>query len=94
MAFSRILEVEVSSMKSRLDVRVDGLTGVENVSNCPYELQRLVEDQGLHCVFGRRDHRGVKPAVRCSSQAVLKEIEELQQVTSEMLRNHMRLTRQ
>ncbi|KAH8891478.1 hypothetical protein GQ53DRAFT_648395, partial [Thozetella sp. PMI_491] len=55
--FSRALTIPVRSMSSPLDVRIDGLSGPQHISNCPYELQKLVRDQGLDCVFGRKDHR-------------------------------------
>jgi hypothetical protein len=55
--FSRVLEMEVASIKSVLDLGMDGLAGQELLSNCPYRLLELVKDQGLDCVFGRKDHQ-------------------------------------
>jgi len=60
--FARAFEIQVGSMASSIDVRIDGLGGPEYISNCPYELQKLVQDQGLDCVFGRKDHRDLERA--------------------------------
>jgi hypothetical protein len=55
--FLRFLTIPVQSMLSVLDVSIDGLGGRLNISNCPYELRKLVRDQGLDCVFGRKDYQ-------------------------------------
>ncbi len=57
-AFTKILEMRVTSFSSKLDVKLDGISGQkESISNCPYELRKLVADQGLNCHFGTKDHR-------------------------------------
>jgi hypothetical protein len=44
-------------METAVDVRLgDQLIGEQSISNCPYKLGKLIEDQGLDCSFGRRDH--------------------------------------
>jgi len=57
--FTRVFTIPVRSMASVLDVRIDGIVGPQNIGNCPYSLGKLVMDQGLDCVFGRKDHRDV-----------------------------------
>lgn len=61
-AFSRQLDVQVESMDSILDIRLDSFKqGCHNISNCPYILKKLVYDQGLACHFGSADHRTERP---------------------------------
>jgi hypothetical protein len=58
IAFSRYIESSVTSLSDEMDVSIDGITGSSrSISNCPYKLQTLIEDQGLDCVFGHRDHK-------------------------------------
>lgn len=58
IAFSRYIEFSVTSLSDKIDVKIDGITKISrSISNCPYKLQSLIEDQGLDCVFGHRDHR-------------------------------------
>jgi hypothetical protein len=58
VAYSRIIDISVHSLNDVINVRLDGITRkVRNISNCPYKISDIVEDQGLHCVFGHRDHR-------------------------------------
>lgn len=57
--FTRVFTIPVRSMASVLDVRIDGIVGPQNIGNCPYTLRKLVMDQGLDCVFGRKDHGDV-----------------------------------
>ncbi|KAH8909466.1 hypothetical protein BR93DRAFT_924444 [Coniochaeta sp. PMI_546] len=57
--FTRVLTIPVQSMSSVLDIRIDGVVGPQYIGNCPYTLRKLVRDQGLDCVFGRKDHRDV-----------------------------------
>ncbi len=58
IAFSRCIEMSLPSLQHSLDVKIDGITRVsQRISNCPYKIQQLVEDQGLHCVFGNKDHK-------------------------------------
>jgi hypothetical protein len=58
IAFSRYIEISVTSLSDEVDVKIDGITKIgRSISNCPYRLQTLIEDQGLDCVFGHRDHK-------------------------------------
>jgi hypothetical protein len=58
IAFSRYIEISVTSLSDEIDVKIDGITKIgRSISNCPYRLQTLIEDQGLDCVFGHRDHK-------------------------------------
>jgi hypothetical protein len=55
--FLKFLGVQINAMETAVDVRFsDQLIGEQSVSNCPYKLGKLIEDQGLDCSFGRRDH--------------------------------------
>jgi hypothetical protein len=57
-AFSRSISFSVSSLEESIDVKVNGITRKqESISNCPYSIETLIRDQGLHCVFGHRDHK-------------------------------------
>ena len=57
-AYSRRLDINVCSLSDLIDVRLDGITRrVRSISNCPYKVSDIIEDQGLHCVFGHRDHQ-------------------------------------
>lgn len=41
-----------------IDVMISGLTTVrKSISNCPYRIQTLIEDSGLNCTFGHKDHK-------------------------------------
>ncbi|KAM7197977.1 hypothetical protein V8F33_005244 [Rhypophila sp. PSN 637] len=55
--FVRGLSIPAASVASKLSVKIDSLTKPEEISNSPYELCQLIRDQGLDCVFGRKDHR-------------------------------------
>ncbi|KAH0545344.1 hypothetical protein FGG08_000643 [Glutinoglossum americanum] len=58
IAFSRYIEFSAASLSDEIDVKIDGITEIgQSISNCPYMLQTLIEDQGLDCVFGHRDHK-------------------------------------
>jgi hypothetical protein len=73
----KVLEVQVSAMDTALDVRLkDDLMGEQSISNCPYKVEKLVEDQGLDCSFGRRDHRFLGE-IGSRSQGLMEEIETL-----------------
>lgn len=55
--FLKVLRVQINAMETAVDVRLgDQLIGEQSISNCPYKLGKLIEDQGLDCSFGRRDH--------------------------------------
>jgi len=73
--FLRVLSMRVTAMTTMLDVRVDGAaTGLQSISRCPYELGKLIRDQGSDCVFGRKDHQ---TADQVSDEVVTEEIERL-----------------
>jgi hypothetical protein len=73
--FSKLFEVQVSAMDTVVDVRLDdNLMGEHNISNCPYKVERLVEEQGLDCAFGRRDHQFVND-IGIGSQGLREEVE-------------------
>ncbi|KAI9763378.1 MAG: hypothetical protein M1840_000570 [Geoglossum simile] len=58
VAFSRYIEFSLVSLSDEIDVQIDGITKASrSISNCPYRLRNLIEDQGLNCVFGHRDHK-------------------------------------
>jgi hypothetical protein len=58
IAFSKYLSFTVMSLEDIIDVRVDMITQTsQSISNCPYIVQTLIEDQGLQCKFGHRDHQ-------------------------------------
>lgn len=58
-SFIKYLNVEVFSLDSMIEVRIDSIIGDERpfISNCPYRLGKLVKDQGMDCKFGHRDHQ-------------------------------------
>lgn len=63
--FCTPVEFSISSMDDLVDVKVDGITQrARSISNCPYKLLDLVKDQGLHCVFGRPDHKRRLPLLQ------------------------------
>ncbi|KAJ4248079.1 hypothetical protein NW762_012849 [Fusarium torreyae] len=75
--FVKHLDMEVWSLDSELHVAIDdGLIGEQSISHCPYALRELIRDQGLDCVFGRSDHRGIDMA-RDVGATITEEIEEL-----------------
>jgi hypothetical protein len=58
VAFSQHVQFDVQSLDEKLDIKIHEITRKpQSISNCPYMLQTLIHDQGLDCVFGRRDHR-------------------------------------
>lgn len=60
--FRKAIEFRAYSMTTTLDVSLRSVDGSQyRISHCPYELQQLVLDQGLDCVFGRLDHQPIKP---------------------------------
>lgn len=72
--FSKILEMSVTSLKSKLHVRVEaGGSSTESISNCPYEMQRLLHDQGLDYAFGRKDHLTLDRVEESNSEQVVYE---------------------
>ena len=68
VAYSRHIEVSVRSLNDVIDFKIDGVTKRgRSISNCPYIVNDIIEDQGLHCFFGHKDHqrrhRGVSRAM-------------------------------
>ena len=58
VAYSRCIKVSVRSLNDIIDVKVDGITKrARSISNCPYRVNDIIEDQGLHCFFGHKDHQ-------------------------------------
>jgi hypothetical protein len=50
--------MSLPTFQHTIDVRINGLTTTSRrISNCPYEVQQLIEDQDLHCVFGNKYHK-------------------------------------
>jgi hypothetical protein len=57
-AFSRRFDFSIISLRESIDIKLEGITTTgESLSNCPYMVDTLVQDQGLHCVFGHKDHQ-------------------------------------
>lgn len=58
-AFVRNFEVEIISPDSIIEVQIDSLISDNrpNISNCPYRLGTLIQDQGLNSAFGHNDHQ-------------------------------------
>lgn len=56
--FSRNISFKVTSLEDCIDIKIDGITArARSISNCPYKIQTMIEDQGLDCVFGSRNNR-------------------------------------
>lgn len=52
VAYSRRINVRVHSLDDVINIRVDGITTrVRSISNCPYTISDIIEDQGLHCIL-------------------------------------------
>lgn len=76
--FRKTIEVQAYSMRTLLDVRLSARNGLNNsISHCPYELQELVRDQGLDCVFGFPDHRPYKHVSRPARNKLQKELDRI-----------------
>jgi len=58
-AFLRCIDLVVSSLADTIDIKLHDRfqRGPQSISNCPYEVSALVQDQGLSCMFGHRDHK-------------------------------------
>lgn len=56
--FNRRVNLSFENHLPSIDIQVHGITRARtSISNCPYDIQQLVEDQGMNCVFGHRDHK-------------------------------------
>lgn len=57
-AFERHVEFEVMSKSEQIDFKIDGISQRPmSISNFPYTISDLENDQGFHLVFGRPDHK-------------------------------------
>jgi hypothetical protein len=63
--------------------------GNTNISNCPYQVQKLIQDQGLDSTFGRKDYTSRKFALSVMSHLTTEEIEKLQDILDKMIRTGM-----
>lgn len=53
--FSKTIVFKVRSLKDSIDIKLDGIVSRQrSISNCPYMVETLIEDQGLNCIFGQR----------------------------------------
>lgn len=78
-SFSKILEMKVNSLSTKLDVRIETKRSCqENISNCPYELRKIIKDQNWDCAFGRKDHSMREFEWGDAMEAVVGDISELQ----------------
>jgi hypothetical protein len=49
---------KVASLQDSVDIKVDGvIKRARSISNCPYQIETLIKDQGLDYVFGSRRAR-------------------------------------
>lgn len=56
--FTRRIIQWITSIEAEVHIAIDGLDGRKNwVSNCPYKIKQLIQDQQLDHVFGRRDRK-------------------------------------
>lgn len=56
--FFKHLRIKVNKLQTKLKVKIDGIAGgQEYISNCPYQLNKLITDQGLNQIFGSKNHR-------------------------------------
>jgi hypothetical protein len=57
-AFCRNVSFKVVSLDDSVDIKIDGLTRrARSISNCPYKINTIVQDEGLDYVFGSRNGR-------------------------------------
>jgi hypothetical protein len=67
----------MNGLETAVDIRLcDELVGEQSISNCPYKLGKLIEDQGLDCWFGRWDYCFLSE-IRSRSYGLKEEIEAL-----------------
>ncbi|CZR55716.1 uncharacterized protein PAC_05604 [Phialocephala subalpina] len=56
--FSCPISFKVTSLEDFIDVKIDKITmRARSISNCPYQINTLIQDEGLDCVFGSRKKR-------------------------------------
>ncbi|KAH7123410.1 hypothetical protein B0J13DRAFT_455740 [Dactylonectria estremocensis] len=56
--FIRELQIKASSNTTQIRALIDGSDGKKHsISKCPYQIIQLIEDQGLDCVFGKRNQK-------------------------------------
>ncbi len=57
-AFCRPVEFNIASLADAVDIKIDGIISrARSISNCPYILQTLIDDQGLNRIFGHMNHK-------------------------------------
>jgi hypothetical protein len=53
--FTRKVSFRVASLENSIDIKIDGIVQrARSISNCPYVVRALIQDQGLDCPFGSR----------------------------------------
>jgi hypothetical protein len=57
--FLRCIDLVVSSFEDTIDIKFHDMfqRGPQSISNCPYKVSALIQDQGLFCMFGHKDHK-------------------------------------
>ena len=56
--YYRDIEFKIMSLDQYIDIKIDGITRrARSISNCPYNIETLVKDQGLDLPFGSRMRR-------------------------------------
>ncbi|GKU05313.1 unnamed protein product [Fusarium langsethiae] len=79
--FLRTVILRILSVESEVHIAIDGLDGRKHwVSNCPYKIERLIRDQEMDCVFGRRDRKYMTETWMEAAQAEQDLIEALNNV--------------
>jgi hypothetical protein len=58
-AYLRCIGLVASSFEDKIDIKLADLfeRGQQSISNCPYQVSALIQDQGLLCMFGHKDHK-------------------------------------
>ncbi|KAI9883965.1 MAG: hypothetical protein M1823_004243 [Watsoniomyces obsoletus] len=67
--YRRPVQFELLHLKEEINVSITGITAApRNISNCPYVMERLIQDQGLDHHFGREDHQKRKHPVSAEKE--------------------------
>lgn len=57
IVFSKHIEIAVLLLNNIIDIKIDSITKKEqSISNCPYIVNNIIEDQELYCFFGYKDY--------------------------------------
>ncbi|KAF4957156.1 hypothetical protein FSARC_11365 [Fusarium sarcochroum] len=68
--FLRTIMLPILSVETEARIQIDGLDGQKHcISNCPYKLEQLIQDQEMDHVFGRRDRKCATEAWVTAAQA-------------------------